>query len=131
VTDKIVRDWQARLYPTPEQADRLNQWAGSLRFLWNRLLDREKAEYQATRKFIWRKELQSIAVGMKRQAEMAWLSDLPAHAVLDTVARLDGALRRMISERKAGRKCGFPKPKKKFVRESGIYCVGQATGRKV
>ncbi len=127
MTDKIVRGWQARLYPTPEQADRLNQWAGSLRFLWNRLLDREKAEYQATRKFIWRKELQPIAVGMKRQAEMAWLSDLPAHAVLDTVARLDGALRRMISERKAGRKCGFPKPKKKFVRESGIYCVGQAT----
>ena len=33
----------------------------------------------------------------------------------------------MISERKAGRECGFPKPKKKFVNESGIYCVGQAT----
>jgi len=56
---------------------------------------RHPPAYQATRKFIWRKELQPIAVGMKRQAEMAWLSDLPAHAVLDTVARL-------ISERKAG-----------------------------
>ena len=42
----IVRGWQAR---------RLNQWAGSLRFLWNRLLDREKAEYAATGKFIWKK----------------------------------------------------------------------------
>jgi putative transposase len=123
----IVRGWQARLYPTREQAARLNQWAGSLRFLWNRLLDREKAEYAATGRFLWRRELQPIAVGMKRQPETAWLADLPAHAVLDTVARLDGALRRMVAERKTGRQCGFPKVKKRFVNEAGIYCVGQAT----
>jgi transposase len=36
----IVIGWQARLYPTREQARRLNQWAGSLRFLWNRLIIR-------------------------------------------------------------------------------------------
>jgi putative transposase len=127
VSGPIVRGWQARLYPTREQAARLNRWAGSLRFLWNRLLDREKAEYQATGRFLWRKQLQPIAVGMKRQPETAWLADLPAHAVLDTVARLDGALRRMVAERKAGRQCGFPRPKKKFINETGIYCVGQAT----
>jgi transposase len=74
MTDLIVRGWQARLYPTAAQADRLNQWAGSCRFLWNRLLDREKAEYQATSKFIWRKELQPIAVGMKRQTGLEWLA---------------------------------------------------------
>ena len=123
----IVIGWQARLYPTREQACRLNQWAGSLRFLWNRLLEREKAEYQATGKFLWRKQLQPIAVGMKRQGGMEWLADLPAHAVLDTVARMDAALRRMVNERKAGRECGFPRAKKKFVNDSGIYCVGQAT----
>ena len=127
MTDVIVRGWQARLYPTPAQAARFNQWAGALRFLWNRLLDREKAEYQATGKFIWRKQLQPVAVGMKRDPQTEWLGDLPAHAVLDTVARLDGALRRMVSERKAGRKCGFPRGRKKFVNEAGIYCVGQAS----
>ena len=86
-----------------------------------------RSAYAATGKFLWTKQWQPIAVGMKRQPELAWLADLPAHAVLDTVARLDGALRRMISERKAGRECGFPQPKKKFVNESGNYCVGQAT----
>jgi hypothetical protein len=40
---------------------------------------------------------------------------------------MDGALRRMVKERKAGRDCGFPRPKKKFVNEAGVYCVGQAT----
>jgi hypothetical protein len=51
--------------------------AGSLRFLWNRLLDCEKAEYLATGRSIWRKELRSYffhsfaslsrkKIGMKR-----------------------------------------------------------------
>lgn len=123
----IVRGWKARLYPKADQGIRLNQWAGSLRFLWNRLLDAEKTEYAATGRFLWQKELQPIAVGMKRQPGLEWLADLPAHAVLDTVARLDGALRRMVTLRKQGQQCGFPRAKKKFVRESGIYCVGQAT----
>jgi putative transposase len=127
VSETIVRGWQARLYPTPEQSARFNQWAGSLRFLWNRLLDQEKTEYAATGKFIWRKQLQPIAVGMKRVEGLEWLADLPAHAVLDTVARLDGALRRMVQFRKQGEDCGFPKRKKKFVNEAGTYCVGQAT----
>ncbi|MDT7953500.1 MAG: transposase [Acetobacteraceae bacterium] len=123
----IVTGWSGRLYPCNTARTRFNQWSGAQRFLWNRLRDREKAEYAATGKFLWRKHLQPIAVSMKRQSETAWLADLPAHAVLDTVARLDGALRRMVAERKAGRKCGFPKAKKKFVNEAGIYCVGQAT----
>lgn len=123
----IIRGWQARLYPSTDQGSRLNQWTGSLRFLWNRLLDAERAEYAATGKFLWKRELQLIAVGMKRQAGLEWLADLPAHAVLDTVTRMDGALRRMVRERAAGRQCGFPRPKKKFVNESGIYCVGQTT----
>jgi putative transposase len=95
--------------------------------LWNRLLEREKAEYKATGNFLWRKHLQPITVKMKRQPETAWLADLPAHALLDVVARMDAALRRMVNERKAGRQCGFPKTRKKFINEIGIYCVGQRT----
>jgi len=123
----IMRSWQARLYPTAGEAQRLNQWSGALRFLWNRLLERERAEYEATGNFLWKKQLQPIAIAMKRQPELAWLADLPAHAVLDTVSRMDGALRRMVRQRKLGRKCGFPRVKKKFINENGIYCVGQAT----
>lgn len=123
----ILTGWRGRLYPSVEQAARLNQWAGSLRFLWNRLLDLEKAEYAASGKFIWRKELQQIAVGMRSEVGTEWLTDLPAHAVLDVAIRMDGALKRMVAERKAGRRCGFPRPKKKFVNEAGAYAVGENT----
>ena len=127
MSDVIVCGWQARFYPTLEWAARLNGWAGSLRFLRNWLLAAEKAEYAATKQFLWRRELQPLAVAIKREPGLEWLADLPAHAVLDCVTRLDGALRRMVSGRRAGRKCGFPKAKKKFVRKAGIYCVVQAS----
>ena len=116
----------------------MNQWLGSGRYLWNTLLASEQAEYKATGKFLWAKELQPMALALKRAPETAWLADLPAHAVLDTVQRLDAALRRMChmrkrataerwSKEKRRKMCGFPRFKKKFVREAGVYCVGQAT----
>jgi hypothetical protein len=51
-TSTIVCGFKARLYPTAEQADRLNQWAGRLRFLRNHLLEAEQAEYAISKKFI-------------------------------------------------------------------------------
>lgn len=123
----IVTGWSGCLYPSAAQRARFNQWAGSLRFVWNRLRAREEAAYAADGTFLWRKELQKIAVGMKYEAGTEWLADVPAHAVLDAAIRMDAALKRMVSERRAGRRCGFPRPKKKFVNEAGVYCVGQAT----
>ncbi len=64
---------------------------------------------------------------MKKQPGMAFLADLPAHAVLKVVDDLDGALAKMVRGRKAGRKIGFPRFKKKFFNEAGIYCVNQST----
>lgn len=123
----ITRGHLGRLYPNRATAERLHQWAGAQRFLWNRLLDAEKAEYERTGKFLWKRELQPLAVAMKKQPGREFLADLPAHAVLKVVDDLDAALRKMVRDRKAGRACGFPKPKKRFVREAGIYCVNQNT----
>ena len=67
----IIKGWKARLYPTNQQSTRLNQWSGALRFVWNSLLEREKAEHATTGRFLWRKGLQPIAVNMKRKPEEA------------------------------------------------------------
>jgi putative transposase len=123
----ITRGFLARLYPNRATRERLHQWAGAQRFLWNRLLDAEKAEYARTGKFIWKRELQPLAVAMKKEPGREFLADLPAHAVLKVVDDLDGALRKMVRDRKAGRDCGFPRVKKRFVNEAGIYCVNQNT----
>jgi putative transposase len=93
-------------------------------------------QYEADGTFLWKADLQKLAVAWKHDPETAWLAELPAHTLLDVCARLDKALRRMISERKAGRQCGFPRFKKKRWGEGSVYFVNQATridpdGRKV
>lgn len=126
-TAPIIRGFTARLYPTREQADRLNRWVGSLRFVWNKLLAEQQAEYATAGKFLWRQQLQARVIAMKREPETEWLADLPAHALLQVAADMDGALRRMVKGRKSGLKVGFPRFKKKLVNEAGIYCVNQRT----
>ena len=116
-----------RLYPTEAQGEKLEQWSGACRFLWNRLLDRQKAFYAAEGKFLWRAELHAVAMEIKNTEGLEWLKEVPAHALLQVSANMDKAFRKFVADRKAGRKAGFPKAKKKFVREAGVYCVNQGT----
>ena len=46
----IVCGWSGCLDPANDTASRFNQWYGSQRFRWNRLLDREKVEFASTGK---------------------------------------------------------------------------------
>jgi putative transposase len=84
-------------------------------------------QYEADGTFLWKADLQKLAVAWKHEPETAWLAELPAHTLLDVCARLDKALRRMLSERKAGRQCGFPRFKKKRWGEGSVYFVNQNT----
>jgi hypothetical protein len=100
--------------------------AGSLQFLWNRLLDAEKAEHAISKKFIRKADLQRLTVKMKtttpsglpicqpmRFSIVPLASAVPFEPASNTARLVESG--------------AFPSQKKKFVREAGIYCVGQAT----
>jgi putative transposase len=127
VSDAIIRGWRASLYPTGEQGRLLSLYANHARGLWNKLLGEVVRRYEADQTFLWRADLQRLVVAWKRQPETAWVAELPAHAALDVCARLDGALSRMVRERRAGRRCGFPRFRKKRWGEGMVYFVNQAT----
>jgi putative transposase len=95
--------------------------------VWNKLLALEVAQYAKDGTFLWKRDLQKLVVAWKHEPETAWIAELPAHATLDVCARLDTALRRMLSERKAGRLCGFPRFRKKRWGEGMVYFVNQST----
>jgi len=123
----ITCGWQGRLYPTAEQTRLLNLWANHARGVWNKLLGLEVAQYKKDGTFLWKRDLQKLVVAWKHEPETAWIAELPAHTTLDVCARLDKALRRMVSERKAGRKFGFPRFRKKRWGEGMMYFVNQKT----
>ncbi|MGD9613850.1 MAG: RNA-guided endonuclease InsQ/TnpB family protein [Alphaproteobacteria bacterium] len=127
MNEPITQGWQVRLYPNREQAARLELWANHARGAWNRLLGEVVRRYEADGTFLWKKDLQKLAVAWKHEPETEWLAELPAHALLDVCARLDKALHRMLIERKAGRQCGFPRFKKKRWGEGSVYFVNQNT----
>ncbi len=123
----IVRGWRASLYPTQEQSRLLALYSNHARGLWNKLLGEVVRRYGADQTFLWRADLQRFVVAWKRQPETAWVAELPAHAALDVCARLDGALSRMVRDRRAGRRCGFPRFRKKQWGEGMVYFVNQST----
>lgn len=134
--DEIGIGWLAREYPSIEQAARQSQWLGALRFLWNKLLDADFKSLEATGKRLTHSQRRAKMMALKK--EYSWLSDLPAHASIDTVDRLTSAWSRMFemraraktegwSKKKRRQLCGKPVFKKKFKREAGIYCVNQNT----
>jgi putative transposase len=121
----IIRGLVVRLYPTAEQSTRLLRWMGALRFMWNRFIDAEQAQYEHDGSFLWRTQLHAIGQGLRREHD--WIADVPANATIQVAADFDTALRRMVRERKAGRRCGFPRRKKRGVRECSIYCANNKT----
>lgn len=123
----ITQGWRGRLYPTRQQAQALDLWGSHDRGLWNKLLGAVTSQYAADGTFLWRADLQRLVVAWKREPATAWIAELPAHAALDVCVRLDGALRRMLRERKAGRLCGFPQFRKKRWGEGSVYFVNQTT----
>lgn len=106
---------QFRLYPSKAQAKRLEEWAGSARFMWNKLLEEVRAHHTLSGKYMRTREMESLCIRMKSRDGLEWLGDLPANVAHDTAERMNRALR--------GR--GFPKFKRKYADEAGVYLTGK------
>ena len=119
---KLHRGYRFRLYPTPEQVERLTRWEGALRFLWNvaheqRLNDlrRCKVDRAYPDVFSQKRELTDLRV------ELPWLADVPRHACGEVLAALDLAWQRYF-----GRLGGRPQFKSKA---RAVVSIGEGEAR--
>ena len=76
MSGKVVRRaYKYRFYPTPEQAEQLNQTFGCVRYVYNRALaERHRAWTQEQRR-VTHAETDRMLTGWKREAETAWLAE--------------------------------------------------------
>lgn len=91
----LVRAFRFRLYPTPEQVNRLDAWEGALRFLWNvaheqrlHAYSRCKVDRRYPTAFDQQRELTEL------RAVLPWLEDVPRHLCNSVLGALDTAWRR-------------------------------------
>jgi putative transposase len=125
----MIRTATYRLYPTPEQAERLGQWVGIVRFVYNLALDQ--------RRWFARRGRPINAVTQGREltalrAESPWIADAPRTALDRAIRDLDLAYRNFWSGR-----AGAPKPRKRGLNDSlrlkgedfKLRKTGRRTGR--
>ena len=71
----VAKGLRIRIIPTPEQATKLSQWAGTSRWLWNWALAKQQAHYAQHQKHLGSNELsRELTQVMDNEAELEWLS---------------------------------------------------------
>jgi putative transposase len=78
-----------RLYPTPEQAERLTGWGHTCRAVWNLALEQRRFVY--VQRGVPLRAVEQCGQLTQARAELDWLADLPAQAAQQVLRQLDRA----------------------------------------
>lgn len=89
----LQRSYRFRVYPTAEQVERLAQWDGALRFLWNVALEQR---FQAHGRRCgpdkrYPSAFDQINELTELRAMLPWLADVPRNVCAQVLVELDAA----------------------------------------
>lgn len=92
----IVRKaFRYRIYPSPEQAARLDRWGDALRFLWNLANEQRRISYAHPRDYRTYPSAFDQALELTGlRADLPWLADVPRDVSMQLLANLDTAWQR-------------------------------------
>lgn len=102
----MIKTYEVQLTPTDDQIVLFKQHAGSVRWLWNQLLNHNVTKYETEKKFDFRFEMQRMLPGLKK--EYPWLANTNSQSLQEQCINLNNSLQRVI--KKTG---GFPRFKSK------------------
>ena len=116
------RGYKFKLKPKANHLNLFLQFAGAVRWVFNRGLDQKKTSFEKTGKspsyFEQNKELTLL----KQQPETAWLTDIHSQVLQQGLKNLDRAFENFF--RKGKKPSGFPNFKKKGIKESFRFPQG-------
>jgi putative transposase len=84
----VHRVYRFRLEPTADQEQRLRQFAGARRFIWNWALQQRREHYRQTGKTLSGNELSTRLTALKMQPETAWLREMDSQLLQQALADL-------------------------------------------
>ena len=116
-----------RLNPTPEQANKLTEFASYARGVWNLLLSENIRRYEYDKTFLFYHDMAALIKDLKPFEEFAWVKAFDAAAAQQVARDLDTALKNACGK---GRLQHFPKHKvsykKKKQHNDSFRCVNNA-----
>lgn len=108
--------YKCRAYPTPEQAALLNRTFGCVRVVWNRTLAARHARYHAERKGTSYAETDRALTAMKRELETAFLNEVSAIPLQQTLRHQHSAFTSFFAKR-----ARYPRYKSRHARQSASF----------
>ena len=125
----LHRAIKVRIYPNPQQAQKLNQVMGSARWWWNYALNLCNQTYKDSGKGLGRAALNSVLPQLKEQAETEWLKDCYSQVLQSTTLNLTKAFKNFLEKR-----AKYPRFKSYYGKQSAQYpqnCQVTKNGLKV
>jgi putative transposase len=92
----IRKGFKYRLRPTPEQEAQLSQQAGNTRFIWNRLLEANKKNFEETKKYQFAYEMIMKVPNLRKEFEFLKFSN--AQSLQQVGYHLDQAIQHSFSQ---------------------------------
>lgn len=86
-----MKTLKLRIYPNKQQQEQIAKTIGCCRFIYNRSLELRIKHYQETQKLLHKYELQKEITKLKKQEEFAWLKEVNAQSLQQSIIRLDKA----------------------------------------
>ena len=115
---KRLQAFKFELQPNGEQARSMRRFAGSCRFVYNKALALQKANYEAGGKFLNHCAMNKWLPVWKKEPETTWLKDAPSQALQNAFIDLERAYKNFFDKR-----ADFPTFKKKGIKSS--FCFPQ------
>lgn len=114
----MYKAFKYRLKPNKEQEQQLMEWVGASRWIWNWCLETNKAEYEKTKRFIFRYDLKVQIPKLKKEHE--WLKQIPSQALQNRVLDFSDALKRVWKQGN-----GFPRFKSRHIEHHNTFRIDQ------
>lgn len=122
----MLKATKVRIYPTPEQADFLNQQFGAVRFAYNKALYIISTQYKRHGlKLKAKKDLKPLLAVAKKSRKYHWLKAFDSIALQQACINLDKAFQAFFDPKLPAR---YPKFKRKHGKQSSYHCMSVSVG---
>ena len=113
----IVRKaFKFRLKPNDDQQQKMHEYSGHCRFLWNKLLGMNLERLENKHKLIWYREADYFSKLWKQSEEYGFLKDAPSHSLQQKMKDLDKAFKDAFDKKQPLKR--IPKFKRRGVGDS-------------
>lgn len=122
----MIKATKVRIYPTPDQADFLNQQFGAVRFTYNKALHIISSQYRRHGlKLKAKKDLKPLLAVAKKSRKYHWLKGFDSIALQQACINLDKAFQNFFDPKLPAR---YPRFKRKHGKQSSYHCTSISAG---